>query len=158
MDGDEFTRWLTYAELAEARGISKASATRMAFRRRWRRQVGNDGVARVAVPIGQDTPQEAPNRDTRPANQDGSMDGARVMEAAIASLTEARNQAEARADREQSRADQERSRGDLLQNRLEGMQGELQQARHEVEALQRADATRKAGSRLARAWRAWRGD
>ena len=39
MDGEiEDGRWLTYAELAELRGISKASATRMSFRHKWRRQ------------------------------------------------------------------------------------------------------------------------
>ena len=48
MDG---TRWLSYAELAQARGISKASATRLVFRKGWRRRVGNDGVARAAVPL-----------------------------------------------------------------------------------------------------------
>ena len=45
------TRWLSYGELAKARGISKASATRLAFRRKWPRQVSNDGGARVAVPV-----------------------------------------------------------------------------------------------------------
>ena len=43
-------RWLTYAEIGRARGISTASANRLAFRRKWRRQTGNDGIARVAVP------------------------------------------------------------------------------------------------------------
>jgi hypothetical protein len=51
MDGtSEDGRWLTYAELAELRGISKASATRMSFRHKWRRQAGNDGTVRVLVP------------------------------------------------------------------------------------------------------------
>ena len=50
-DEPEAGRWLGYSELAELRGISKASATRMAFRYRWRRQEGNDGTARVFVPL-----------------------------------------------------------------------------------------------------------
>jgi hypothetical protein len=41
-------RRMTYAELAQAREISLASARRLA-----RRQVGNDGVVRVIVPLGQ---------------------------------------------------------------------------------------------------------
>ena len=45
------TRWMTYAELAKSRGITKASATRLAFRKGWRRQAGNNGQARVAVPV-----------------------------------------------------------------------------------------------------------
>ena len=54
--GDD-VRWMPYAELGQARGISTASATRLAFRRKWRRQGGNDGIARVAVPTGEDQPR-----------------------------------------------------------------------------------------------------
>jgi hypothetical protein len=43
--------WMTYAELGRARGISPASAKRLAIRRHWRRHQGNDGTARVAVPV-----------------------------------------------------------------------------------------------------------
>lgn len=50
-DTGDGTRWMSYAELAKLRGISKASATRLAFRRGWPRQSGNDGMARVAVPL-----------------------------------------------------------------------------------------------------------
>jgi len=46
-------RWMTYAELGHVRGISTASATRLAFRRKWQRQAGNDGTARVAVPANE---------------------------------------------------------------------------------------------------------
>ena len=49
-------RWMTYRELGKARGISAASAARLAFRKGWQRQPGNDGAARVAVPIGEDQP------------------------------------------------------------------------------------------------------
>ena len=58
MDARDDVRWLTYAELGQARGISTASATRLAFRRKWRRQHGNDGAARVAVPVGEDRPAD----------------------------------------------------------------------------------------------------
>jgi hypothetical protein len=44
-------RRMTYAELAQARGISLASARRLARRHRWARQAGNDGVVRVTVPL-----------------------------------------------------------------------------------------------------------
>jgi hypothetical protein len=42
---------MTYAELGQLRGINTASAKRLASRRKWRRQPGNDGTARVAVPV-----------------------------------------------------------------------------------------------------------
>jgi hypothetical protein len=45
---------MTYAELGSARGISPKSAERLAQRRRWPRQLGNDGIARVLVPFGED--------------------------------------------------------------------------------------------------------
>jgi hypothetical protein len=58
MDRPEFSlaigdgsRRMTYAELADVRGISPASAKRLTQRHRWGRQVGNDGVVRVTVPL-----------------------------------------------------------------------------------------------------------
>ena len=48
------TRRMTYAELAEARGITTGSAEQLARRRRWPRQLGNDGMVRVTVPLGED--------------------------------------------------------------------------------------------------------
>ena len=49
---------MTYAELADARGISKASAERLARRKKWPRVLGNDGIARVIVP-----PDDRPGLD-----------------------------------------------------------------------------------------------
>ena len=54
--GDD-VRWLSYGELAQAREISTASAIRLVFRRKWRRQDGNDGTVRVAVPVDEANPQ-----------------------------------------------------------------------------------------------------
>ena len=44
-------RRMTYAELATVRGISLPSARRLVLRHHWPRQVGNDGVVRVTVPL-----------------------------------------------------------------------------------------------------------
>lgn len=55
---DVDSRWLTIAELAESRGISKASASRLVRRRRWRRMPDNRGAIRVYVPIGEELPQD----------------------------------------------------------------------------------------------------
>jgi hypothetical protein len=46
------SRRMTYAELADARGISLASARRLARRHYWHREAGNDGIVRVTVPLG----------------------------------------------------------------------------------------------------------
>ena len=57
------TRRMTYAELAQARQISLASARRLARRHHWPRQAGNDGIVRVLVPLGhlQTGPGTAPS-------------------------------------------------------------------------------------------------
>src|SRR5215471_2429068 len=44
-------RRMTYAELAAVRGVSALSAERLVRRKHWPRQVGNDGVVRVLVPL-----------------------------------------------------------------------------------------------------------
>ena len=43
--------WLSYTELAERLGSGRQSARQLAIRRRWMRKPGNDGQARVAVPL-----------------------------------------------------------------------------------------------------------
>ena len=47
---DDAGRWLTYAELAVLRGITRESAVRMAQRNHWRRRRNNRGEALVMVP------------------------------------------------------------------------------------------------------------
>ena len=42
---------MTYAELAAALGIGADSARNLVRRRRWHRTPGNDGMARIAVPV-----------------------------------------------------------------------------------------------------------
>jgi len=68
------TKLLTYAELAQALGITAASAKRLAIRRGWPKQPGNDGRARVAVPVERllrptpitdDDASDDPDDDTR---------------------------------------------------------------------------------------------
>lgn len=54
-------RRLTYAELAAVRGISRASAERLVRRKRWPRQVGNDGVVRVTISPDETAPDKTGN-------------------------------------------------------------------------------------------------
>ena len=49
--GDEERIWLTYEEAGKALGIKAASAKRRSFRRYWPHRAGNDGLARVGVPV-----------------------------------------------------------------------------------------------------------
>jgi len=61
----ETVRWMSYAELGQARGASAATARRMANRKRWKKQPGNDGTMRVAVPSGLAVPRETPPETSR---------------------------------------------------------------------------------------------
>ena len=89
-------RWMSYAELAQARGISVASAKRLTLRRKWRRQAGNDGTARVGVPISELAPR------TRASKNLVGESAARLVGTLEAALSVLREQCE----RERDRADQ----------------------------------------------------
>jgi hypothetical protein len=56
-------RWLTYGALASVRRISRGSAVRLARRMKWARQAGNDGFARVLVPVAWQEPAGDRTRD-----------------------------------------------------------------------------------------------
>lgn len=59
------TESLTYRELAARLGVKPESARKTAQRKRWKRVTGNDGLARVIVPVEalarpQDGPEDVP--------------------------------------------------------------------------------------------------
>lgn len=94
------TELLTYRELADRLGVKLDSARRTARRKGWRREPGNDGTARVHVPIDalpspkdnpQDTPQDSPT--DRPRD-----DLIPALEAQIEGLKELVSAERARAD------------------------------------------------------------
>lgn len=55
-------RMLTYSEAAEIFGVKLESAKRRARNRRWKREKGNDGLTRIAVPVSvlPDTSEDNP--------------------------------------------------------------------------------------------------
>lgn len=102
---DETVR-LTYGELAARRGISLAAARRLTLRRRWSKQIGNDGKTRVIVPasaaMADATPAQEPPADptTVQALADALTDAMRVvpmLECALAAERERADRAEHRA-------------------------------------------------------------
>src|SRR3954454_13222231 len=58
---------MTYAEFAEAIGRSLPAARAICIRKNWRRIVGNDGKARVAIPL--DVLEKPRKPRSRPAAQ-----------------------------------------------------------------------------------------
>lgn len=88
-------RWMSYAELGSVRGINIASAKRLTVRRKWRRQAGNDGTTRVAVPVDEAMPWNGKT----PATDDDVTLLISSLESALSALRE-------QLDRERSRANE----------------------------------------------------
>jgi hypothetical protein len=156
---DEITRdvtsdvtWMTYAELGRARAIDAASAKRLAIRRRWRRQAGNDGAARVAVPV-----TEAAPRTPKPGDDPGDIPGERpgditgvigALDRAVVTLREQLLRTENRANQAEILAEQARDRSDRADQRavLADLRADRAEKRveaadsHAQAAVHRADA------------------
>jgi len=91
-------RRMTYAEIAQSRRISVSSAERLVRRKHWRRQVGNDGIVRILVPLDDtQNPKEHADSDngdpvwtTRSAvrTSDDVRGTIRILEAAVRTLGE----------------------------------------------------------------------
>ena len=96
----ELSSDLDVEQLGKVRGISTASAIRLAFRRKWRRQGGNDGTARVAVPLVEAKLQ---GRAASPVDRG---DDIPTIKATLLRLQERKI---ARADRAEAEADRERA-------------------------------------------------
>ena len=169
-------RWLTHAELAALRGISTASAIKLALRHRWRKQKDNRGTLRCLVP-----PEWATGKDKRV--DDGADAGAdtsaaiNALQAAMDTLLEAKDSEIAglkeafeialsakdseivslreQFERGMAYLDAERSRADELRGRLDDLGGKLSDAQTELAAAQdQIEALDPGRSRAAGAWRA----
>jgi hypothetical protein len=136
------TRRMTYAELAAARGITTGSAEQLARRRRWQKQLGNDGMVRVLVPFGENRvtprhkgPTKAPTKPPDIGDMKGGSESplsqggmtapdigeviGRAIRDAVAPLAGQLEQERARADSEQARAESEHVRAHSEQIRAE---------------------------------------
>lgn len=175
-EGANGGRWMTYAEIAVLRRISKASAERLVRRHRWRRQADNRGYVRAYVPLDWCNPVPPTSPDVHPdIRRDGVLDITPViapLQAAIAALQQQLDHANRQADRAETRTEQaenrailaesgcnaERSRADALRDRLEGLTAELADAQAELAAAHdRAEAASRGLGRWARLRRAWGG-
>jgi chromosome segregation ATPase len=87
-DGPGNGHWLTYDEIAKARGTEKVGAIRWVQRHKWRRQPGNDGMTRVLVPEGALEVTVPRPRRAKPAATDTVTDNNAVtaFEAALAAI------------------------------------------------------------------------
>ncbi|HTI84943.1 MAG TPA: hypothetical protein VL614_31210 [Acetobacteraceae bacterium] len=115
-------RWMSYAELGSVRGINIASAKRLTVRRKWRRQAGNDGTTRVAVPIHEATPWNGKT----PATDDDVALLVSSLEAALSALRE-------QLDRERTRADEVAEAAKQLAARLAETESQVMELRASAE-------------------------
>jgi hypothetical protein len=119
-------RRMTYAELADVRGISAASAERLVRRRRWSRQVGNDGVVRVRVPLAEARkPRKTAVADIRTSAPDITP----VLREQLAKANQWAEAEHARADRSEQRVVDKDAVIDHLRGRLDQLMALLAQRR-----------------------------
>jgi hypothetical protein len=160
---------MTYAELAHARGISPASAKRLTQRHRWGRQVGNDGVVRVTVPLSAlvNTTKTAADIEsmspatgaTVPATSitvvddvaDDVIDDVAPATNALVRAIEALREQLAKADQ---REESERRRAEHAERRIDELQDELTRERCRAVAVQRKLIEVLTGPRVPW-WRRW---
>jgi methyl-accepting chemotaxis protein len=135
-------QWMTLAELAAARRISKASAGRLVRRHKaWRRQQDNQGRVRILVPPDAiEAPDDLPDvpldilQDSPEGSPPEMSQAISALEAAISTLREQLERSNQRADRAETRADgaeqgrdAERARADELRDQIEALRSKLAQ-------------------------------
>jgi hypothetical protein len=153
--------WMSYGELGRARGISRASAARLARRHRWRRQTDNHGTVRVFVPSGADEPADRHPTDVRiidPGVSSLAAGALAALEVAVAALREQYAGVQQQMERAEKGRDAANARADALQHDLDAARAGRQQAAQAADAANRADAERKARGLLARLRAALRGE
>src|SRR4051794_15390360 len=161
---------MTYAELGAARGISTASAERLAKRRRWARQMGNDGLARVMVPIGEDRITPRRHKGISPHDIENVIREA--IREVVTPLSVQLEHERTRADRAEQRADEEHASRkqamarvalemDDLRRRLDQADTDRRQAQAQLAAAQERIAALLTDQHTAapparRSWWPWR--
>jgi hypothetical protein len=145
------SRWVSYPELASARGIGRASAERLTRKHKWPRQTMNDGTVRVCVPPDWLRPSET---DRRSDHREDHPQPAAVRTDAVAAFQEAlrllsqqltnerdrQAQADARATAATIRADQAEARADAAEADAREAQAQAQVARARAEKAEQDNA------------------
>jgi hypothetical protein len=144
--------WLTYAELARARGIDRASAAKLVLRRRWRRQKDNQGTVRVLVPAEWADPSHDKAQDDATDSAPDVAQAIGALEHAVAAAAEREKQLRAERDAVLARADAERGRADAAERERE--EARIRAAAAEAEAKGLREALAEARRPF---WRRWLG-
>jgi hypothetical protein len=138
-------RWVSYVELAAARGISRLSAERLVRKRKWQKRPGNDNTVRVLVPANELTETADGRPSNRPSDRTDDRSGA------IPALREALDLLKTQLAREVARADAAEAEAKVAR-------GGAREAQDKLTALESAEAARAGRGRWARLRAAWRGE
>jgi hypothetical protein len=137
--------WLTYAELAQRRGIDRQSAFKLAARHRWRRQKGNTGQVRVFVPSAFAEPEDKASDTGYDVSHhlvafETALTTIREAHAGeVAALREQLAAARAEVDTSQDRVIQADTRAKEAEERAERAHAEAHAAQDAAEALRGGD-------------------
>jgi hypothetical protein len=168
--GNQDGRWMTFAELAATRGITRASAIRMVRRKRWRRMQDNQGRALTLVPEEwlarpDDGPEDHPEGSATERHPDGPGDtglfhakALATLETAVVALTNQLAKADARVADTEGRLTQTAARLADAETRANEARAEAAAAQGRVERLEAEQRTWWARGRLRRVWAAWWGE
>lgn len=143
----EDVRRMSYAEIAEWRGVSIGAARRLTQRHRWHKQIGNDGFVTVSVPATyfairrkpvattrrSDSLSDSPSdsRSDKPSALDAvPIEAIRTFEKAIDTLTGQLAQAHARADRAEQQRDDATAAERIARDEATGLRAELDARKH----------------------------
>jgi hypothetical protein len=158
-DMTEDGRWMTYAQIADLRGISKASAERLVRRHRWRRQADNEGRVRAYVPLtwADQAQDDAPDimADIPPDIRPDTSHAINALQTAIGALQQQLDRERDRADRAEAaearsigiidgfriERDAERARADRAEQGREGERSRADVLRDRIDAMQEQIAT-----------------
>ncbi len=165
-------RWLTYADISRIRGIGRPSAVKLVQREGWERRPGNDGTARIFVPMEWLKPARK-EASREPSGEEFPWQDALVMLRDQLSAADRRAEAaEKRAEAAETRADAANKRADVAtaladrllvqvteaERRVDQALTETQEARQEAAQLRQADAARRGQALWPRLKAAWRGE
>jgi hypothetical protein len=147
---DAAERWVSFADLAAQRGISRAAASKLVRRHGWRRQTDNQGRVLILVPetaLDRRAVRPSPSNDAMTDRPTVDADVSHIAEGALAALEDAvsglRDQLEvanARAERAEADRSDERLRADDLRDRLIMMQQQLADAHVALQEAEVSDA------------------
>lgn len=152
---------MTYAEFGEAIGRSAAAARAICVRKRWKRIVGNDGKAKIAIPLEVLEKPRKPRPNARPVDPPvDDADGQPVERADARSVDSAVESADTltvvailreqvarlEEDLERTRTDLDEARAALEAERVRAAQVEVLTVLLEIER-KRAEEAQEAGAR-----------